>query len=160
MNYVETYLKNQVNIEQLHEVIEGKHFNERRAGHTFAALMLLLGEAQLGYTGNFLYIGENYYHVTDVCKSFEQILAAEGLLNTTPRYHYKNTITSTSGSNFIFHNIDHDYLINTTRGMVYDKIFLDVSPMSKQTFNEVLNSFIACATSRGTIIVDVHKELV
>lgn len=132
-----TYIFGEVDINQLHEVINGDCWG-RSCGKTFSILMRMLGEAWLGSPGNvYLYIGETREWSERVMGEFRKILEFEGFKvadnseRANDRLFVGTPVTTSGGIEgcetqlFIFWSIDSNVpeLVN---GWDFAEVFNDV----------------------------------
>lgn len=164
MSYItEPYINGNVDLDHLHKIIsEGTHW--RRNGKTFATLMLMLGEAQLGDPGNrYLYLGENVQHTKDVCRDFvnlvqfdigtpmvsatsDTVFVSERNKNVDQKYYQSAPLNETMKNGqskvFMFRSITIS-TADTFRGIRLDDVFVDITEETADKYREVLTNALA-----------------
>lgn len=136
------YILGEFDVDRLHAVVDGR-LEGRACGHTFATLMLMLGEAQLGDSFNkYLYVGEGGEgNAKYVMKAFAQILEYEGFKvtqrGTRSLYVSDDDVTSRVMS-FMFMPASADIDIKIA-GAEFNKIFFDVSRWGRAVYDVQLD---------------------
>jgi len=125
-----------LDIDRLHEVVERRFVYPlpRGSGRTTSMLALMVGEAHLGDPGNvYLYIGENIDWTRTVAQSLADILRKEGF-SVTVRDSVRVTLFVGDEDHLVkcfwFIPVSETLRVDI-RGAVYDDIFVDLTPTSK-----------------------------
>lgn len=130
MDYAQTYLTDQTDIDRLHHILEhGCSEYDRGCGRTYATLMLMLGEGYLGGPDStYLYIGENMniaWHW--VGRAFYEIMTAEGHDMKITR-GAQILDDRTTGCRFIVRGPSH--ITHWMRGYRFSKTYIDLTSYS------------------------------
>lgn len=143
-SWEQLYILEETDIDRLHDVIDGR-VGGRACGNTFATLMLMLGEAQLGDSFNkYLYVGENAVIVKSIMRTFAHILEHEGFKVTqhgTHSLYVSENDTTSRVMSFMFMSVTNDIDIKVA-GMEFNRIFVDVSDWKRMEYKDHIDTVL------------------
>lgn len=131
MSISHTYINNKIDIPRLLDIVE-HGYRGRGCGLTFATVMLMVGEAELGDPGNlYLYIGENEQICQYVRRELVNILTYIGIpIHTESR---RNEVALANGLTFRFvsASLPTESCWQAIAGYSFHRVFVDLTPESR-----------------------------
>ena len=153
-NLADLYISGQYNITRLHNVVtlinnEAQWF-PRQIGKTFATLMLMLGEFEIGDRGNnYLYLGENPNQVKYVKTCFKRIIEFRNQGNNSLKPIESEHKLFVGNNNHLVQSYlflpVNEQVARWSRGTRIVRIFYDASPLIMNQFSYEIQLVKECS---------------